>query len=86
MGRNIANALAAEGVNVALFARTAEKLAAVAGEIRQKQVVRALAVPGDMLVQADVERLASAVHKQFGGLDILVLNTGRVPESRCVRR
>lgn len=79
MGRNIANALAGEGVNVVLFARTAEKLDAVAAEIRQKHGVKALTVPGDMVVEADVERLASAIRTEFGGLDILVLNTGRAP-------
>ena len=79
MGRNIALALAAEGVNVALFARSADKLQAVASEIEQKHGVRALAVPGDMLVGADVERLAMMLRQEFGGLDILVLNTGRAP-------
>ena len=78
MGRNIAHALAAEGVDIVLFARTAEKLAAVAREIESKHGVRTLAVSGDMLVHADVERLAAAV-KTFGGPDILVLNTGRAP-------
>ena len=61
MGRNIAHALAAEGVKVVLFARSAEKLQGVAREIERKHGVRALAVPGDMLVQADVERLASTL-------------------------
>jgi 3-oxoacyl-[acyl-carrier protein] reductase len=79
MGRNIAHALAAEGVNVALFARSAEKLQAVASEIEQQHGVRALAVPGDMLVAADVERLAALLKAEFAGLDILVLNTGRAP-------
>ena len=78
MGRNIANALATEGVDVALFARSAEKLQQGAREIEQKYNVRALAVPGDMLVSADVTRLASLV-KSFGGPDILVLNSGRPP-------
>jgi 3-oxoacyl-[acyl-carrier protein] reductase len=79
MGKNIAHTLAAEGVNVALFARSAEKLQAVAREIEEQHGVRALAVPGDMLVQADVERLASTLKREFGGPDILVLNTGRPP-------
>ncbi|CAN7719106.1 SDR family oxidoreductase [Variovorax paradoxus] len=79
MGKNISNALAAEGVNVVLFARTAEKLEAVAAEIREKHGVKALPVAGDMLAQADVERLGAAIRHEFGGLDILVLNTGRAP-------
>ena len=79
MGRNIAHALAAEGVNVALFARSAEKLRDVAREIEQQHGVRALAVPGDMLVRADVERLVSRLQQESGGPDILVLNTPRAP-------
>ena len=79
MGRNIAFALAAEGANVALFARSAEKLDDIAAEIKHKHGVMALAVPGDMRVRADVVRLAAALQTQFGGLDILVLNTGRAP-------
>ena len=79
MGRNIANALAAEGVNMVLFARTADKLEAVADEIRQKHHVKVVAVAGDMLKRADVERLSATIREVFGGLDILVLNTGRAP-------
>lgn len=79
MGRNIANALAAEGVNMVLFARTADKLEAVAEEIRQKHHVKVVVVAGDMLERADVERLSATIREVFGGLDILVLNTGRAP-------
>lgn len=79
MGRNIAHALAAEGVNVVLFARSAEKLQAVAREMEEKHGVKALAVPGDMLVAADVERLASTLQREYGAPDIVILNTGRAP-------
>jgi 3-oxoacyl-[acyl-carrier protein] reductase len=79
MGRNIANALAAEGADVVLFARSADKLDAVASELRQKHGVRALPVRGDMLAAADVDSLRAAIQREFGGLDILVLNTGRAP-------
>ncbi|CAM4137131.1 3-oxoacyl-[acyl-carrier-protein] reductase FabG [Bordetella tumbae] len=79
MGRNIAHALAAEGANVVLFARTADKLEAVAAEIAQTHGVQARAVVGDMLLASDLERLASILKTEFGGLDILVLNTGRAP-------
>jgi 3-oxoacyl-[acyl-carrier protein] reductase len=79
MGRNIAHALAAEGVNVALFARSADKLQAVADEIKEQHGVRAVPVVGDMLNAEDVARLAAALQTEFGGADILVLNTGRAP-------
>ncbi|MCY0853489.1 SDR family NAD(P)-dependent oxidoreductase [Cupriavidus sp. D39] len=85
MGRNIAHALAAEGVNVVLFARSADKLQAVADEIEQQHGVKALAVPGNMLVRADVERLASTLRQHGGGPDIVVLNTSRPPTRSAPR-
>lgn len=78
MGRNIAHALAAEGANVLLFARTADKLQAVADEIAGQHGVKAHAVAGSMLVAEDVQRLATAATDQ-GGVDIAVLVTGRPP-------
>lgn len=79
MGRNIAHALAAEGVNLVLFARSADKLDIVAREIEHEHRVRVRAVPGDMRVAADVDRLAAILKQEYGGPDILVLNTGRAP-------
>jgi 3-oxoacyl-[acyl-carrier protein] reductase len=79
MGRNIALALAGEGADVVLFARSMDKLESVAAEIREAHGVRVLPVAGDMLVRGDVERLTAALRSEFGGLDILVLNTGRAP-------
>lgn len=78
MGRNIAHALAAEGANVVLFARTEEKLRAVAQEIEQKHGVKAIAVAGSMTDRADVERLAAKLKDQ-GGADIVILVSGRPP-------
>lgn len=79
MGRNIAHALAAEGVNVVLFARSMDKLQEAAKDIQDRHGVQTLAVRGDMTLEADVENLARAIRENFGGLDILVLNTGRAP-------
>ena len=79
MGKNIAHALAAEGVNVVLFARSLDKLEDEAREIRRLHGVQALAIAGDMTVAADVLSLASTLSSQFGGPDIFVLNTGRAP-------
>lgn len=79
MGRNIARALAAEGVDVVLFARSQDKLVEVAAGIEHEFGVRAVPIAGDMLVRADVDRLAAELKTRFGGLDILVLNTGRAP-------
>ncbi len=78
MGRNIARALAAEGANVLLFARTADKLQSVAEEIEREHGVKATTVAGSMLVADDVKRLAATL-AGLGGADIVVLVTGRPP-------
>jgi short-subunit dehydrogenase len=49
MGRNIACALAVEGVDGVLFARGASKLQEVAEEIERDYRMKTMAVPGDML-------------------------------------
>jgi 3-oxoacyl-[acyl-carrier protein] reductase len=79
MGRNIAHALAAEGANIVLFARSADKLAALAGELAARHGVRALAVAGDMRAPESVDALAAGIEREFGGLNIAVLNSGRAP-------
>jgi 3-oxoacyl-[acyl-carrier protein] reductase len=79
LGENIAHALAAEGADVTLFARSPDKLARVASEIRAQHGVRTLAVAGDLCSPPDIDRLAAALRAEFGGADILVVNTGRPP-------
>jgi 3-oxoacyl-[acyl-carrier protein] reductase len=79
LGRAAAEALAAEGVKLVLFARSAKTLKQTAQEIERKHQVPVIAAAGDMRVHADVDRLAETVTREFGGLDILVLNSGRPP-------
>jgi len=78
IGLGIAEALADEGVNVAMFARRREPLEREAGRLG------ALAIPGDVTVQADVERLVEATVGSFGGIDIVVNNSGGPPPARAV--
>ena len=75
MGRNIACALAAEGVNLVLFARSSDALDALAKDLESRFGITVLAVAGDMRLKEDVERLGLAVKERFGLLDIFVLNT-----------
>ncbi|ALM84247.1 SDR family oxidoreductase [Bordetella sp. N] len=79
MGKNIAHALAAEGANIVLFARSEDKLAAVAQELRTEYDVQALAIAGDMRAPDSIESLFRGVTQEFGTLDIAVLNSGRPP-------
>ena len=81
LGKAVAEALAAEGVKLVLFARSADLLRATAAEIEKQHNVPVLAVAGDMRSPADVERLVSAMQQKFGAPDILILNTGRPPRA-----
>jgi 3-oxoacyl-[acyl-carrier protein] reductase len=73
MGLAISESLAAEGANVAMFARRRELLA---GEAER---IGALAVRGDLTIPADLERLVTRTVEAFGGVDILVNNAGGPP-------
>jgi NAD(P)-dependent dehydrogenase (short-subunit alcohol dehydrogenase family) len=73
LGRETALALASRGVAVALVARDARALRAVAAEIEQ-QGGRALPIPGDVGEPGDVLRIAAVVHDAFGAPDLLVNN------------
>jgi NAD(P)-dependent dehydrogenase (short-subunit alcohol dehydrogenase family) len=76
IGLAIARGLAAEGAHLAMCARHEQRLAQVAQEIRDEYGVRVLAVPADVAVVADVDRLVDAVVAEYGGVDILVNNAG----------
>jgi 3-oxoacyl-[acyl-carrier protein] reductase len=73
IGRGIAEALAVEGVRVAVTARRAEAAATVADAIDGK----AYAFDSDDLTT--VEGLVDAVHRDLGPVDIYVANTGGPP-------
>src|SRR5919205_2855390 len=73
MGLAIAEALAAEGASVAMFARRRDLLE------REAERIGALAVRGDLTVPADLERLVKRTVEAFGGVDVLVNNGGGPP-------
>ena len=73
LGLAAAEALAEEGANVTMFARRREQLELDADRIG------ALAVRGDVTNVADVERLVAKTLEAFGGIDILVWNSGGPP-------
>ncbi|MBI5877778.1 MAG: SDR family oxidoreductase [Chloroflexi bacterium] len=73
LGRGIALALAREGCRVALAARSADKLAAVAAEIAAAGG-EALAVPCDVADEDQVAALFAQTVARWGRLDVLVNN------------
>ncbi len=73
MGLAIAEALASEGANVAMFARRRDLLE------REAERLGALSVRGDLTVPADLEKLVERTLKAFGAIDVLVNNGGGPP-------
>ena len=73
MGLAIAETLAGEGANVAVFARRREVLE------REAERIGALAVQGDLTIPQHLERLVQATVGAFGGVDVLILNGGGPP-------
>jgi NAD(P)-dependent dehydrogenase (short-subunit alcohol dehydrogenase family) len=76
IGLAVARGLAAEGAHLALCARDADRLAAVADTIRTDFGVRVLTVPADIATPAAPDALTAAVTAEFGGADILINNAG----------
>jgi NAD(P)-dependent dehydrogenase (short-subunit alcohol dehydrogenase family) len=75
IGRATAIALAAEGAAVVLLARRADRLDAVVRAIAAAGG-RALAVPGDVTVEADSRTLVARAVEAFGRLDVMICNAG----------
>lgn len=78
LGRASAEALARDGFKVAICARgeatlnqTADAIRGAGGEV--------LAITADLSKAGDVERVIAATVERFGGLDVLVTNTGGPP-------
>jgi len=75
IGLGIAEALAEEGANVAMFARRRDVLE------REAERLGALAVRGDVTVPGDLERLVERTLEAFGGIDVVIHNSGGPPRT-----
>lgn len=81
LGRGIANALAGEGVDVAIVSRRQSALQQAASEIHQTTGSETLPIVADLDNWASVEIAFHEAEHQFGGIDILVNNSGGPPAS-----
>src|SRR5215207_364896 len=73
IGLACAESIAAEGANVAMFARRRDVLE------READRIGALAVRGDLTNPRDLDQLVAKTLEAFGGIDILVNNGGGPP-------
>ena len=78
LGLACARSLAAEGVDIAIFARNSENLNRAISDIKSAFGVTCDGFSGDITKQADVQALRDWVAAS-GGMDIMVLNTPRPP-------
>jgi NAD(P)-dependent dehydrogenase (short-subunit alcohol dehydrogenase family) len=77
IGRAMALAFGQAGALVAVTARTPPALEAVVSAVRDSGSA-ALAIPADLSLEADIQRIADTALSHFGRLDILVNNAGIV--------
>ncbi len=76
LGKASALALAREGARVTICARTAADLHAAAEEITRETGAEVLAVPADLASEEGIQAVVAATAERFGGVDVLVNNSG----------
>lgn len=81
LGRAVAEEVAKEGASLVLCARSEDKLSETCEAIRQSTGVEVLAVPADVSDTASINNVVQEGLKKFGGIDILVNNSGGPPAS-----
>jgi 3-oxoacyl-[acyl-carrier protein] reductase len=79
IGLGIAEALAREGVDVALASRNLAALETTAADLKKKFNVRTAAIKADLMEQSAVDTAYAKTVEALGGIDILVNNTGGPP-------
>jgi len=77
IGAELAYQYSAMGAKVALSARREDKLVAVSEKCKSLGAQDTLVIKTDVSVETDCKNLIDTVVKQWGGIDILILNAGR---------
>jgi 3-oxoacyl-[acyl-carrier protein] reductase len=76
LGKASALALAREGARVTVCARTEADLEVTADEIRRDTGADVLVFPADLTTSEGIESVVAATVERFGGVDVLVNNSG----------
>lgn len=79
IGREAVRLLAEEGCDVAVTARDADRLERATKELAEETGRTIVPLPGDMSVQADVDRTMNEAIAQLGHVDVLVTSAGSSP-------
>jgi NADP-dependent 3-hydroxy acid dehydrogenase YdfG len=84
LGEAAARMLSEEGAIVVLGARRADRIEALANELKTKGG-KALAITTDVTKAAQVQALVDEAVKQFGKIDVIINNAGLMPQSSLDR-
>ena len=79
LGRAVATELARESAQVVISSRNEQTLRMTASEIREHTGAEVAYFPADLSKEEDIGALVSAAVKRFGGVDVLINNTGGPP-------
>jgi 3-oxoacyl-[acyl-carrier protein] reductase len=78
IGLGCAEALAAAGANVVMFARRVDVLE------QEAERIGGVAVAGDVTSADDLQRLVTTALDRFGAVDVVVLNSGGPPRTKAL--
>ena len=84
IGLAVAQALAQEGVNIAICARQADRVVDQARDIALQFGVKAIGVQADVSKAEDIDRFLSEIKHTFDGADILINNAGTGSEEKIM--
>jgi 3-oxoacyl-[acyl-carrier protein] reductase len=82
LGKAVAMELAQEGVNVIINGRHKENLEQTKSEIESKTKRRVIELSGDLSVVEQREQVIAGALETYGGIDILVTNSGGPPSGK----
>ncbi len=82
LGYAVARSLALEGCQVAINSRSMENITQAARQIEQETGKKPLALAGDLTQAGVAEQLIQQVVAVWGGIDLLVTNSGGPPAGR----
>jgi 3-oxoacyl-[acyl-carrier protein] reductase len=85
LGAAIAERLAADGTDLLLWSRSEERLAPIAGTLRDRHGVTVHTVAADAADPDAAAAVAERAEEVFGGVDVLVLNAGGPPAATADR-
>ncbi|HUA32336.1 MAG TPA: SDR family oxidoreductase [Candidatus Binataceae bacterium] len=83
LGVECATALALAGADVAVVARRADRVKALADDLAQQYGIRAVGIGADVTSEADLDRVMNEAVAALGEIDILVNNAGVSPTGRA---